>query len=112
MRRVTLTVALVLPLLLQAQTKVWTLADCTSYAVNHSLTIILVSHNLNLVESFATHVICINHSADIHPIGEVSTTAFANGDWLRLFHDSCPVAHGDPYSSPHDHEQCSGHHHH
>jgi len=39
MRRVTLTVALVLPLLLQAQTKVWTLADCTSYAVNHSLTI-------------------------------------------------------------------------
>jgi len=79
--------------------------------LNHSLTIILVSHNLNTVESFATHVICINHSADIHPISEVSTTAFANGDWLRLFHDSCPVAHGGAYSSPHDQEDCHEHHH-
>lgn len=63
--------------------------------LNKSLTIIMVSHNLSLVVSFASHVLCVNHTATIHPIREVSTEAFENGDWVRLFHHhSCPIDHG------------------
>ena len=59
--------------------------------LNAKLTIVMVSHNLNMVESFASHVICVNHTADMHRISEVSSTALAAGNWLHLFHDHCPI---------------------
>ncbi len=63
--------------------------------LNTSLTIIMVSHNLGLVVSFASHVICVNHTTSLHSISEISTEAFENGDWVRLFHHhSCPIDHG------------------
>jgi len=61
--------------------------------LNKTLTIILVSHNLEMVVPFASHVICVNTDVHMQPIAEVSAEAFENGDWLRLFHHSCPVDH-------------------
>lgn len=60
--------------------------------LNQRLTILLVSHNLNVVASFATHIICVNRTADMHPIAEVSKTALSNGIWTHLMHEGCPVA--------------------
>lgn len=74
------------------------------------LTILLVSHNLNVVSSVASHIICVNLTADIHRIEEVSTDALANGSWAHLTHDKCPVGNQDmeSFHSPH-HGKCSHH---
>ena len=59
--------------------------------LNKNLTIVLVSHNLNTVESYASHIVCVNHTADMHCIGEVS--ASVDGNWMHLHHaDNCPVS--------------------
>ena len=63
--------------------------------LNERLTVVMVSHNLSLVESFAQHVICVNHTADMHSIDEVSAAGLHSGDWIHIFHDACPVSHGD-----------------
>jgi len=63
--------------------------------LNSELTIVMVSHNLSMVESFAHHVICINHTADMHGIEEVSTDGLRSGDWVHIFHQDCPVSHGE-----------------
>jgi zinc transport system ATP-binding protein len=39
-------------------------------------TILLVSHNVNVVTGHASHVICVNHTADIHAVGEVTSSVF------------------------------------
>jgi zinc transport system ATP-binding protein len=73
-------------------------------ALNRRLTIVMVSHNLGLVEASASHVICVNHTADIHPVAEVAKAPQKTGYWLHLLHDSCPVAHGsdeDLCDTPH-----------
>lgn len=59
--------------------------------LNSRLTIVMVSHNLNMVEAFASHIICVNHTADMHTISEVDASALACGDWLHLKHDNCPI---------------------
>ena len=63
--------------------------------LSRRLTIIMVSHNLSMVESFATHVICVNHTADMHQISEVSQEDLHAGNWVHIFHHSCPVSHDE-----------------
>ncbi|MDD3954112.1 MAG: ABC transporter ATP-binding protein [Lentisphaeria bacterium] len=59
--------------------------------LNKRLTIVLVSHNLNTVESYASHIVCVNHTAEMHCLGEVSSSA--DGHWTHLRHAaSCPVS--------------------
>lgn len=55
------------------------------------ITILLVSHNLNVVSSVAKRIICVNRTADSHPIEEISQDALAHGAWAHLTHDNCPV---------------------
>jgi len=70
--------------------------------LNHRLTIVLVSHNLKIVESYASHVICVNRTAAMHRMEELQTSALADGEWLRLEHQSCPVdSAGLSCSTPH-----------
>ncbi|MCQ2396300.1 MAG: ABC transporter ATP-binding protein [Lentisphaeria bacterium] len=72
--------------------------------LSHRLTIVMVSHNLTMVEPFATHVICVNHTADMHKIQEVSREDLHAGNWIHIFHHECPVAHetdDDPCCGPH-----------
>ncbi len=72
--------------------------------LNHRLTIIMVSHNLGMVESFAQHVICINRTAEMHAIAEVSHQDLTAGNWVHIFHaHDCPVTQGDDCA-------CSTHH--
>ena len=59
------------------------------------ITVLLVSHNLNVVSSVASHIICVNTTADSHRIEEVSSDALANGAWAHLTHDKCPVGSPD-----------------
>lgn len=59
--------------------------------LNHRLTIVLVSHNLKIVEAYASHVICVNRTAAMHRMDELQTSALADGEWLRLEHEACPV---------------------
>ncbi len=40
------------------------------------LTIMMVSHNLGVVTSHATHVLCINGTAGMHALGEVASATF------------------------------------
>lgn len=70
--------------------------------LNHRLTIVLVSHNLKIVEAYASHVICVNRTAAMHRMDEVQTSALADGAWLRLEHESCPIdSAGDACLTPH-----------
>lgn len=44
-------------------------------ALREKVTIMMVSHNLGVVTRNVTHVLCVNHSADLHTIGEVAGEA-------------------------------------
>jgi zinc transport system ATP-binding protein len=82
--------------------------------LNHRLTIVLVSHNLKIVESYASHVICVNRTAAMHRMDELRTSALADGQWLRLEHESCPVdSAGISCLSPHlgERHECNQHSH-
>ena len=74
------------------------------------LTVILVSHNLNLVASHATHVICVNRTADAHPISELNTHTLANGVWTQLTHTDCPVSDQEKAAEKSPHHACCHHH--
>lgn len=73
------------------------------------LTVVLVSHNLNVVCSVATHIVCVNRTAHLHRIEEVSPDALANGSWAHIKHANCPVednslaATHSPHSGKHTH---------
>lgn len=59
--------------------------------LNRHQTVILVSHNLNLVESFASHVICVNRTIDVHRAQDVSGAT--NTRWMTIHHHAtCPSA--------------------
>ena len=60
--------------------------------LNERMTILMVSHNLNVIASHASHVICVNRTASMHLIGEVSEKELANGVWTHLHHENCPVS--------------------
>ncbi len=59
------------------------------------ITILLVSHNLNVVTPVAEHIICVNRTAHSHRIEEISKDALENGAWAHLTHEHCPVADQD-----------------
>ena len=40
------------------------------------VTVMMVSHNLSVVTGHATHVLCVNHTAGLHAIGEVASATF------------------------------------
>lgn len=72
--------------------------------------VVLVSHNLTVVTRHATSVLCVNRTADLHRIEDVTSTVFqqpGGGDWALLRHDaSCHVI--DPsavLTSPHSGER-------
>ncbi|MBO7741240.1 MAG: ABC transporter ATP-binding protein [Victivallales bacterium] len=84
--------------------------------LNRRMTVVMVSHNLGLVESFAKHIICVNRTADLHHISQVSVPDLAAGNWVRISHAQCPVAHGHApaeENSPHRGAcDCDCRHHH
>lgn len=63
--------------------------------MNETLTIFLVSHNLNVVTRHADQILCVNRTAELHAIETVSTSQMqtASGtDLTVLLHtDRCPV---------------------
>lgn len=88
------------------------------YELLHSLTpkitVIMVSHNLNVVASVASHILCVNRTADIHRIEEVSQDALKHGAWTHLTHANCPVGNQDDatFHTPHcgkPHDNCLCH---
>ena len=73
---------------------------------SHDITILLVSHNLNVVASYASHIICVNRTADCHRIEEVSTHALVHGAWTQLLHNDCPVSNEDKAGQHTPHHGC------
>lgn len=59
--------------------------------LNESLTILMVSHNLEVVSTFVSHVICINSTADMHKINEMHCDPLT-GSWMHISHNACPVS--------------------
>lgn len=63
--------------------------------INHNTTIIMVSHNLNVVTTNATHIACVNHTCSMVPVDqfneETIDQTFHPG--LRVLHhgSNCPV---------------------
>ncbi len=57
------------------------------------LTVVMVSHNLMMIEPFANKVICVNHTADIHRIEEITQKVCNGGDLVQILHQACPIAH-------------------
>ena len=52
--------------------------------LNERLTIVLVSHNLNVVTETVKHVLCVNRSADLHPASELVSEVFREETGSRL----------------------------
>jgi len=84
--------------------------------LNRKTSIVFVSHNLNVVSRNVDHVICVNHTADLHPIGDVLENTFTElyGGKLAVIHhgEHCHV--NDPshaLSKPHGESCGCGHHH-
>lgn len=82
-------------------------------ALNERLTVVIVSHNLNVITGHVTRVVCVNRTAEIHAASEVTATVFREahgGDMALLKHDvRCHVI--DPYTamhSPHKAQDAEG----
>lgn len=70
------------------------LAEHALYELFHELrqriTIIFVSHNVNVVTRHVSHVLCVNRTAAMHPIEQIMSTEFREaygGDLAVLLHD-------------------------
>lgn len=65
------------------------------HELNRSLTILLVSHNLTVVTRHVTHVLCVNRTASLHPIENMTVAVFQEaygGNLALLDHGvSCHV---------------------
>lgn len=63
--------------------------------LHHDVTLFLVSHNLNVVTRHATHVLCVNHTAEIHSIDTIAAEQMRSADGadltLLLHTAQCPV---------------------
>jgi zinc transport system ATP-binding protein len=60
------------------------------HALNETVTIIFVSHNVNVVTRYVTHVLCVNRTAALHPIGDIISSSFKEahgGELAVLLHD-------------------------
>jgi zinc transport system ATP-binding protein len=61
------------------------------HGLGERMTIVVVSHNLNVVTRHATHLACVNRTASLTPIGgltEGQLHAFSRGDMTVLQHDA------------------------
>ncbi len=59
--------------------------------LNERLTIVVVSHNVNVVTRHASHIVCVNRTATIHRIDQVSVAqmhAVYGSDLAMLQHDA------------------------
>ncbi len=74
--------------------------------LNKRLTIVLVSHNLNVVASVATDVICVNRTADMHPMEEVIAQGETHGIWAHLHHTGCPISDPEMENEHTPHRAC------
>jgi zinc transport system ATP-binding protein len=67
--------------------------------LNRELTILLVSHNLNVVTGYVSHVACVNRTANVHPVSELTASvvqAAYGGDMTILKHDlACQIIDPD-----------------
>lgn len=70
------------------------LAEHALYELFHILrqriTIVFVSHNVNVVTRHVSHVLCVNRTAAMHPIAEIMSAEFREaygGDLAVLLHD-------------------------
>lgn len=55
------------------------------------VTVMMVSHNLGVVTGHATHVLCVNRTAELHAIGEVASETFTEafgGSLTTIRHDA------------------------
>lgn len=80
------------------------------YELNERMTIVVVSHNLNVVTRHASHVACVNRSASLTRVDKLTEGelhAFHRGDMTVLQHDpSCHVLDpGDVVNEPHRGEE-------
>lgn len=71
-----------------------------------TMTVMMVSHHLSVVTGHATHILCLNHEAGLHAIGEVASSTFteAFGGALTELHHSLNCQITDPshcFQSPH-----------
>jgi len=74
------------------------------------VTVMMVSHNLGVVTGHATHVLCVNHTAGLHAIGEVASATFTEafgGSLTSIRHGAdCQVL--DPTAAMHTpHHGCA-----
>jgi zinc transport system ATP-binding protein len=79
-------------------------------ALTSEVTVMMVSHNLGVVTGHATHVLCVNHAAGLHAIGEVASATFTEafgGSLTTIRHDAdCQVL--DPTAALHTpHHGCA-----
>ncbi|MBO7655239.1 MAG: ATP-binding cassette domain-containing protein, partial [Kiritimatiellae bacterium] len=79
--------------------------------LTETMTVMMVSHNLSVVTGHATHVLCVNHGAELHPIGEVASATFKEsfgGELMEIHHGAeCQVV--DPSPALHTpHHGCVG----
>jgi zinc transport system ATP-binding protein len=79
--------------------------------LNTRLPIMFVSHNLNVVSRYVSHVLCVNCTARAHPIGAIMTSTFTElfgGELAILDHgSSCHVT--DPTSVLRDANKSENH---
>jgi len=65
------------------------------HALNERITVVAVSHNLSVVTRHASHVACVNRTASILPLRELTENqlhAISRGDMAMLTHgDSCHI---------------------
>jgi len=52
--------------------------------LNEQLTVIVVSHNLNVVTDTVRHVLCVNRSAELHPASELVAEVFQEQAGTRM----------------------------
>ena len=73
------------------------------HALNERLTVVIVSHNLNVITGHVTRVVCVNRTAEMHAASDVTAAVFREahgGDMALLKHDvQCHVI--DPYTAMH-----------
>jgi zinc transport system ATP-binding protein len=68
--------------------------------LNRERTILLVSHNLNVVTGYVSHVACVNRTVAVHPVDELTVSVvheMYGGDLTILKHDfECQIINPGP----------------
>ena len=82
------------------------------HELNRTRTLVLVSHNLGVVTRHVTHVLCVNRTAELHPIDAMTSGVIPQaygGDLALLRHDhTCHVIDSSgAMQTPHRGEESS-----